>query len=333
MKIAVFLGGTSSERNVSFASGSAIAKALQELGHDVIALDTAHGKNQPSLETSQIGQAPPEPGILETFSTENSGRNIFELIEFVHSQKIELVFNALHGGVGENGVMQALLDLNKIKYTGSGVLASALAMNKVMSKRIFESESIPTPHYLFYEKNSDFRSAELRINEKEYPIIVKPNAEGSTVGLTLVKEEDALETAWNKASQYGDILIESYIAGREMTVSVLGDEALPVIEIIPESGLYDYEHKYTKGKTRYVCPAEVPTEISAETQRLALMAFKVLGCKGYGRIDFRLSQDNQLYCLEANTLPGMTATSLVPKAAKAAGIEFVQLIDRIVRTS
>ncbi len=331
MKVAVFLGGTSSERNVSLSSGSAIIKALQELKHEVVALDPAFGKDQPSHEASQIGQTPPDPEVLGNLSSEKYGRNAFELVELIRSAKVDLVFNALHGGDGENGIIQAFLDLNKIKYTASGFLASAVAMNKVLSKRLFESEGIPTPHYLFYEKDSDFHAAEHLINEKEYPIVVKPNSEGSTVGLTVVKEELALEAAWNKASRYGDILIESYIAGRELTVSVLGDEVLPVIEIIPEGGIYDYEHKYTKGKTKYVCPAELPDDISAEAQRLALTAFKILGCKGYGRVDFRLGPENQLFCLEVNTLPGMTSSSLLPKAAKAAGMEFPVLIDKIIR--
>jgi D-alanine-D-alanine ligase len=324
MKIAVLYGGISSERHVSLASGKAIIAALNQSQNEVFALDTAWGRNQPAQSSERE---------LNPLTRAQYGSMIQELIEVIRSNNVDLVFNALHGGIGENGVIQALLDLNKIKFTGSGFLASAVAMNKVISKRIFESEGIPTPHYLYYEQNTDFRSAETFINEKEYPIVVKPNAEGSTVGLTIVREEGALKDAWDKASQYGDVLIESYIEGRELTVSILGDEALPVIEIIPESGLYDYEHKYTPGKTNYVCPAEISSEITNEAKRLALSAFRTLGCRAYARVDFRLSVDNQIYCLEVNTLPGMTATSLVPKAAKASGMDFNQLINRIVQLS
>lgn len=333
MKIAVFLGGTSSERNVSLASGTAIAKGLKQAGHDVILLDPAFGKDQKIEPFTQVGMTPPEQKELKKLPAEH-GRALFETVEIILSENIDIVFNALHGGIGENGIIQSLFEAARIQYTGSGVMASALAMNKVTAKHIFQSYGVPTPEFLFYEKNSDWPTARKEILSKfKYPIVMKPNEEGSTVGLSIVHEEKELDDAWKKAANFGHVLIEEYISGRELTVTVLGDRALPVIEIIPEGGFYDYEHKYTKGKTNYVCPAEIPGEVAAAAKHFAVKAFQGLRCKAYARIDFRLSEKNELFCLEVNTLPGMTETSLVPKAAKAEGIEFEELVDRIVKLS
>jgi D-alanine-D-alanine ligase len=333
MKIAVLLGGTSSERKVSLASGMAIAQALDNLKHEVILLDPAYGKNQKIESIDYVGLMPPELDELKKLPAEQ-GKALFELVELITKQKFDIVFNALHGGIGENGVMQSLFEAARIKYTGSRVMASALAMNKVTSKQVFLSCGVPTAEFLFYRKGADFNVASKEILSKfTFPLVVKPNEEGSTVGLTIVKTEDELAQAWNKATAYGDILVERYIAGRELTVTVVGEKALPVIEIIPEGGFYDYEHKYTKGKTNYVCPAEIPSEISDEAKKYAVKAFKGLMCSAYARIDFRLSEKNELFCLEVNTLPGMTATSLVPKAAKAEGMEFEELIQKIVTLS
>lgn len=333
MKIAVLSGGTSSERNVSLASGAAVAQALKQLNHEVVFLDPAYGKDQKVENFTQVGLTPPERNELKKLPAEQ-GKALFELVDLILAEKIQLVFNALHGGVGENGVMQSIFEAAKIKYTGSGVMASALAMNKVTSKYVFQSLGVPTPDFLFFKRSDDLHAVRTAITKKfRFPVVVKPNEEGSTVGLSIVKNENEFDTAWHQANVYGDVLIEEYIAGRELTVAVLGDHALPVIEIIPEGGFYDYEHKYTKGKTNYVCPAEIPQNISDDARRFAVMAFKGLGCKAYARIDFRMSEKNKLFCLEVNTLPGMTATSLVPKAAKAEGMEFEQLIDRIVSLS
>lgn len=333
MKTAVLLGGTSSERNVSLASGTAIAHALKQLGHEVVLLDPAYGKDQKIEPFSQVGMTPPQQQELKRLPAEQ-GSALLELVEIITHEKIEIVFNALHGGMGENGIMQSIFEAAKIKYTGSGVMASALAMNKVVSKKIFLSCGVPTPDFLFFKKGTDRTSASNEILSKfKCPVVMKPNEEGSTVGLSIVKEGKDLASAWDKASAYGDVLVESYIAGRELTVAVLGDKALPVIEIIPEGGFYDYEHKYTKGKTNYVCPAEIPSEVADAAKKFAVKAFQGLMCSAYARIDFRLSEDNKLYCLEVNTLPGMTATSLVPKAAKAEGMEFEDLIQRIVTLS
>ncbi len=333
MKIAVLLGGTSSERKVSLASGTAIAQALKNLGHEVILLDPAFGKDQRIESLDQVGQMPPELNELKKLPAEQ-GKALFELVELITAQKCDIVFNALHGGIGENGVIQSLFEAARIQYTGSRVMASALAMNKVTSKHVFISHGVPTAEFLFYRKGADFEAARNAILSKfTFPIVIKPNEEGSTVGLSIVKAESELAVAWKKAEAYGDILVERYIAGRELTVAVLGDKALPVVEIIPEGGFYDYEHKYTKGKTNYVCPAEIPKEVSDAAKQFAVKAFQGLLCSAYARIDFRLSDKNELYCLEVNTLPGMTATSLVPKAAKAEGMEFDSLIQSIVTLS
>lgn len=333
MKTAVLLGGTSSERNVSMASGTAIAKALNQLGHNVLLLDPAFGKDQKIEPFTQVGMIPPEQYDLKQLPAEQ-GKALFEIVEVILSEKVDIVFNALHGGIGENGIMQSIFEAAKIQYTGSGVMASALAMNKVTSKYIFQSCNVPTPPFLFFKNTTEWASARKAIvSTFQFPIVIKPNEEGSTVGLSIVKNENELVAAWSKAINYGHILVEEYIAGRELTVAVLGDQALPVIEVIPEGGFYDYEHKYTKGKTNYVCPADISPQLSENAKRYAVKAFQGLGCKAYARVDFRLSENNELYCLEVNTLPGMTETSLVPKAAKAEGIEFEQLVERIISLS
>ncbi|MBX7150211.1 D-alanine--D-alanine ligase [bacterium] len=331
MNLVIFAGGTSSERDVSLSSSSAVFKAMHDTGHSVTMIDTASGNLITPEMLAQIGSAPPDRIAMEK-AAEKQLAVYSQLIDSDIVKKADAVFLGLHGGIGENGKLQSLLDLAKIRYTGSGVLASALAMNKVMSKRVFESIGVPTPQYLFFKKDESHSKIITRIEtDFRFPLIVKPNEEGSTVGLSLVKEKSELTNAIHKAAQYSDILVEEYIAGRELTVAVVGGEALPVIEIIPQSGFYDYEHKYTKGKTQYVCPADISPNVADDARRFAKMAFDGINCQGYARIDFRLSPEEKLYCLEVNTLPGMTATSLVPKAAKAVGMEFDKLIEKIIQ--
>ncbi len=335
MKILVLMGGTSAERDVSLVSGEAIVKALRSAGHSVIALDTVqsqkllpdHGKYLPD----GIGEEPPDVAELEI-----KGKQL--ALEAIHSfdfSEVDVVFLALHGGQGEDGTIQALLDLTGKPYTGSGVLASALAMNKAMSKKIFERERILTPEWFVPEK-SEFSNIPLILEKihKSFglPCVVKPNDQGSSVGLTIVEEEQDITKALHDALKYSDhIIIEKFISGREVTVGVLGDLALPVVEIIPEHGIYDYECKYTHGRSNYVCPAQIPPKKAKEIQSIGLKAFKALGCEDYARVDFRYGEDGHFYCLEVNTLPGMTDTSLVPKAAEAVGIDFPKLVEKIVR--
>lgn len=330
MKIAVLLGGTSAERDVSLSTGIAIARALKENGHEVQAIDCAYGTQRVDFlaaDTGQIIRLMPSEIEKEKRALD---RNIFSTVEHLLREKIEVVFNALHGGYGENGQLAALLDLAGIPYTGSGALASALGMNKHLSKVIFQANGVPTAPWEKFTRREGFNAAQLAA--RELPLVVKPNEQGSTVGLSIVRQPEELQAALERAFQYGDtILVEKYIPGKELTVSVLGGQALPIIEIIPESGFYDYEAKYQSGKTRYVVPAELPEELAAKIRQAGQVAYRALGCRGYARVDFRLQDDGQFFCLEVNTLPGMTPTSLVPKAAKAVGIGFNELMERIIR--
>jgi D-alanine-D-alanine ligase len=333
LKILVIMGGTSAERDVSLASGEAIVKALKQTGHQVLALDTAQGEKLLSDNGKYIPggvkERPPDVKELKRASKQQT----LEAIHAFDFSEVDVIFLGLHGGQGEDGTIQALLDLTGKPYTGSGVLASALSMDKAMSKKIFEHEGIPTPEWLSVRefRQSDISTIFEQIESSfGFPCVVKPNDQGSTVGLTVVKEKQDLAKAIQCALEYSEhVLIERYIAGRELTVGVLGDMPLPVVEIIPEHGIYDYHCKYTHGKSRYVCPAEISKEKADEIQKLGLKAFQTLGCEGYARVDFRYGEDNQFYCLEVNTLPGMTSLSLVPMAAKAMGIDFPGLVDKI----
>jgi D-alanine-D-alanine ligase len=335
LKILVLMGGTSAERDVSLVSGEAIVKALKETGHQVMALDTAQGQKLLSDNGKYlpggVKEKPPDVKDLEIKSKQAA----LEAIHAFDFSDVDVIFLALHGGQGEDGTIQALLDLTGKPYTGSGVLASALSMDKAMSKKIFERERILTPEWFsILESDPPELSAVVERIEKAFgfPCVVKPNNQGSTVGLTVVEQKDDLKKAIECAQEYSrHVLIERYISGRELTVGVLGETPLPVVEIVPEHGIYDYECKYTHGKSNYMCPAEIPDEKTKEIQAIGLKAFQALGCEGYARVDFRYGEDDQFYCLEVNTLPGMTSLSLVPMAAKALGIDFPELVDRIAR--
>jgi D-alanine-D-alanine ligase len=252
-------------------------------------------------------------------------------------KRVDLVFIALHGGAGENGTIQALLDMVGIPYTGSGVLSSAVAMDKLITKKIFIASGIPTPDYLI--KYSSEICDETILKEEigkriGFPVVVKPNDQGSSVGLDISYNANTLFSLAKKAAEYSDrVLFEKYIPGRELTVGILGSQTLPIIEIKARDGFYDYKHKYFPGKTDYLVPAPIGPEIEKRVRELSMHAFRALNCDGYARVDFRLSPEDELFCLEVNTLPGMTATSLVPKAAKAAGIEFPELLNRIVESA
>jgi D-alanine--D-alanine ligase len=255
-------------------------------------------------------------------------------VETCRSQKAQVIFNALHGGIGEDGTIQGYLDLVGIPYTGSGMLASALAMDKTMAKKIFELEGIRVPRDITVYPDQQIDPGQLLNGLQpslELPVVVKPSNQGSTVGLRLVKKMDQLEEAFRAAEHFGGpVMVEQYIPGRELTVAILEDRALPVVEIIPEGGLYDYTAKYTDGKSRYITDPDLPADAVQEVQEMSLKAFQVLGCCGYARADVRLDPGNVPYLLEVNTLPGMTSHSLVPKAAQTAGIDFLHLIEKIV---
>jgi D-alanine-D-alanine ligase len=322
------MGGTSAERDVSIASGLRIAAALRSRGHDVISLDTALGAISEAkaneLLAAGVQQAPPDLTALAAMEKQSLSPSLGTLPEV---RDAEVVFLALHGGQGEDGTLQALFDLSGVRYTGTGQLGSALAMDKDLSKRLFRDSGVQTAEWLM---------APATVAEVQalvgFPVIVKPSKQGSTVGLTLVREPNELEAAIAEAFRYDDeVMLERFIAGRELTVGILGDEALPIGEIIPKHELYDYECKYTKGMAYEEFPAKLDAAVAARVQEQALGAFRALKLRGYARIDFRLDASGGCFCLEANTLPGMTELSLIPQAAAAAGISFPELCERIVR--
>jgi len=336
LKILVLMGGDSAERDVSIVSGEAVVEALKKAGHKVIPVDTSKSwqvlpNNHIQYLPQGIKTAPPGAQELKPIDSDV----VLKHFESQDLKDVDVIFLALHGGKGEDGTIQALLDLTGKSYTGSGMMASALAMNKDMSKKIFEREKIRIPQWILCESTNSSGISELQKEIKKkfgYPVVVKPNNQGSTIGLTILPKNGDLQKAIVLAQEYSrQILVEEFIPGREITVGILEDQALPVIEIVPEHGIYDYECKYTPGKSKYVCPAELTEKQTQEVQEMAVRAFKALGCEGYARVDFRLSKDKKFYCLEVNTLPGMTKISLVPKAAKVAGIEFPQLVDKIVK--
>ncbi len=324
-KVALLVGGTSPERQVSKMSGKGVLQALKTLQYPTKIIDPAYGLNQPEDE---------EQFFLEKDFAEISNRNCINAIDSNLFDDVHVVFSALHGKWAEDGTIQSLLELRGIKYTGSKVLASALAMDKEISKVIFRQAGVQTADW-FTVKYRSFEPVLIADDIKQkfgFPCIIKPNDQGSTVGLKIVKDESEVEEGIVIAQQYSNkALIEKYIAGRELTVAVLLNEALPVLEIVPKSGFYDYQHKYTSGMSEYIVPAKIPEDVAKRSQQQALTAFHSLGCEGYARVDFRLDNNNELFCLEVNTLPGMTATSLVPKAAKAAGISFENLIKKIIQ--
>jgi D-alanine-D-alanine ligase len=321
------MGGTSSERDVSLASGIRITEALRSRGHDVIPVDTVKGRltaeqERELLAGNVVKAAPPDTKALVRMNAAMQGtlRSL---------PQADVLFLALHGGQGEDGTLQALLDLTGVPYTGSGHLASALAMDKDLSKHLFRAAGVPTADWLMAPPVPSVEQVRSALG---FPVIVKPSKQGSTVGLTMVRQPGELHAAIDQAFEHDDeVMIERFIAGRELTVGILGDEALPVGEIIPKHEIYDYECKYTAGMAIEEFPAKLSAAETQTIQALARRAFAALKLRGYARIDFRMASDGTFYCLEANTLPGMTQTSLIPQAAAAAGISFPELCERIVR--
>jgi D-alanine-D-alanine ligase len=327
VKVTLLMGGRSAERDISLRTGAGIAQALERLGHQAIAIDAADGRRLGPAELQAALTAGGAAPVTEDRSrAEVSARAVSEADAV---NEAEVVFLALHGGAGENGTVQALLELAGKPYTGSNVLASALAMNKAMSKRVFEREGIATPPWMLVSSRSagDVDTTSLG----GWPLVVKPNEQGSSVALSFVSRPEDLGAALDQAFEYGEeVLIERFIPGRELTVAVLGDEPLPVIEIRPKGGHYDYESKYTAGRSDYFCPADLPAPMAERVQALGVQAARALGCAGVCRVDFRLDPSNEPYCLEVNTIPGMTPTSLVPMAAKARGLSYDQLVQRML---
>ncbi len=329
MKITVLLGGTSAERDVSLASGLRIVDALRSRGHQVTPFDPAKGAISDAREREMrarpvVQAAPPDPSALASLA---KGSFIPTLGAQKEIREADVIFLALHGGMGEDGTIQAMLDMVGATYTGSGHLASALAMDKDLSKHLFRAAGVPTADWLMAPATEQEVA-----NSVGFPAIVKPSKQGSTVGLSLVREPSSLAAAVEEALRHDDeVMIEAFVPGRELTVSVLGEEPLPVGEIKSKHEIYDYECKYTPGMATEEFPAELTDEQTATVQQLAITAFRALKLGGYARIDFRMTSEGEFSCLEANTLPGMTELSLLPQAAQAAGMSFADLCERIVR--
>ena len=327
MKIAVLFGGTSEERDVSIASAAQIIPVLRRLGHQVFAVDTATGRlgfeQERQLLSAAVAAAPPSDTEIARV---RGGAMALSTAAF-DFHDAEVVFLALHGGAGEDGRIQALLDLAGMAYTGSNHIASAAAMDKDLSKRLFRAVGVPTADWLMAPAAADAVGAALG-----WPVVVKPNKQGSTVGLSVVREPAQLQGAIDRALRFDDeVMLERFIPGREFTVGVLEGVALPAGEIISKGEVFDYESKYQVGGAREVFPADIPATEAALIQEYALRVHRVLKLGAYSRTDFRRASTGAYWCLEANSLPGMTATSLLPQAAKAAGIGFPELLDRICR--
>ena len=345
LRVAVLMGGTSNERAVSLSTGNMILQALNPEKYKVIAIDTkeilALSAPSPLLslptpqETSETGEA---TSTLQAGTSLSPLSTVTEGVA-VQTDRPDVVFIALHGKGGEDGTIQGMLELMGLPYTGSGVLASALAMDKTMSKRLFRSAGIPVIPEVVIRRSHALSDAEIIAKVcaelGELPVFVKPNAEGSTVGCALVTGPEQLPAAVANALKYDPVaLVETYVQGMEITVGVLGNadaelQALPVIEIVPKSAFYDYESKYADGGSEHIIPARLPEATLQRAQEIALQCHTLLGCRGMSRTDMIVTQD-QLYVLETNTIPGMTPTSLLPQAAEHAGISFADLLDRIL---
>jgi len=327
LKVAVLFGGTTAERDVSIASGAQVVKALREAGHDVVAVDTASGVLDPGAEakllTTGVAPEPPDETSLDLL---RSG-DVTAITRAPELEGVDVFFLALHGGTGEGGQLQALLELVGVPFTGSGMLGSAMAMDKDITKRLMRFAGVPTPDWLM---------APVLLEDIEeqivFPCVVKPSKQGSSVGMTVVRQSADLEPAVELAANYdNEVMIERFVVGRELTVPVLGVDALPVGEIISSREIFDYEAKYQPGGAQEIFPADLTGPETVEIQLLALRTHRVLKLRGFSRIDFRLDDAGVFWCLEANTLPGMTAASLFPKGAAAAGIGFPQVCDQICR--
>lgn len=328
MNITVLTGGASSERDVALASARQVVPALRSAGHSVIVVDTVTGFVPESRENDhllgKVGNVPPTTAELQDRERAFLLNALGALPEIRNADVVCLV---LHGGRGEDGTVQTMLETIGVPYTGSGPLGSAVAMDKDLSKRLFQQAGIPTARWIMAPATAAFAGKEIG-----WPLVVKPSREGSTVGLSVVKQAADFDAAIEVASEYDtEVMIEGFVPGRELTVGILEDQALAVGEIIPKHEIFDYECKYTPGMSEEIFPADLPEAVTRECQRLGVAVHRALKLSGYSRVDFRLTADGRLFCLEANTLPGMTATSLLPQSAKAAGIDFATLCDRICR--
>jgi D-alanine-D-alanine ligase len=312
------------ERDVSVASASQVVAALRSRGHQVLAVD-AHrgllsGPDETRVLAGQIGRLPPAPASV-------SGLPV--ALEQADMRDVDVVFIALHGGTGEDGTIQSVLDLAGLPYTGSGRLGSALAWDKDIAKRLFLAADVPTPPWLMAPDTADAVVAELGL-----PVIVKPTGQGATVGLTLVDAAASLERAIDEAARFGEVMVERYVDGRELTVGILDGQALAVGEIVPAEGpIFDYAAKYQVGGAEEIFPADIPADTADRVRQLGLEVHRALKLDDYSRVDFRMDAEGGLWCLEVNTLPGLSSGSLLPRSARASGIEFAELCERICRAA
>ena len=345
MKIVVLAGGLSTERDVSFKTGEMVTKALRENGHQVILLDVFMGYSDKeedltgifdraeavSVKVAAIPETAPDLEKVKAQRKDQSdnffGPNVIELCRMA-----DIVFMALHGENGENGKIQAAFDLFGIRYTGTGYLGSALAMNKGMAKQLFLENGIPTPRGTSLKRGED--AAKIETCGIHFPCVVKPCSGGSSIGVSIVHDKAEYEQALKEAVRWeNELVIEEYVKGREFSVGVIDFQALPIIEIAPVEGFYDYKNKYKAGSTVETCPAELSEQITKEMQGYAEKVAEVLGLNTYSRTDFLLDAEDHIFCLEANTLPGMTPTSLLPQEAKVTGVDFNQLCEKLIESS
>ncbi len=340
MRIVVLAGGLSTEREVSISSGCLVANALRQKGHQVVLLDVFTGYEEDFCDIDALFKQnysffneykiAENRGSIEEVKEKRLdksdrfiGRNVAEICF-----EADITFLALHGGEGENGQLQAALDLLGIKYTGTGYLGSALAMNKGLTKSVFLQNNINTP------KGAVFNSIEEASDWSTFPCVVKPCSGGSSVGVAICKTQLEYESALKDAFSFEDeIVVEQFVKGREFSVGLLGGKALPPIEIIPKSGFYDYSSKYQAGATDEICPADIDRQTDEKMRSAAEKAYKALHLDSYARIDFLLDENGIEYCLEANTLPGMTPTSLLPQEAAVEGMDFPTLCEKIIEIS
>ena len=341
MRIVVLAGGTSTERDVSISSGLLVSAALREKGHQVVLLDVFTGyekdifdidklfkQNYSFTDSTSVGETISDIDEIRENRRDKSNRFIGENIIDICACA-DITFFALHGGEGENGKLQATFDLLGLKYTGSGYLGSALAMHKGLTKSVLIQSNVLTPRGAIFTSEAEAASWDV------FPCVVKPCSGGSSVGITIVEDREDFRQSVKEAFSYGEteIVVEQYVKGREFSVGVVGGKALPPIEIIPKTGFYDYKTKYQAGAADEKCPADITPEQDAVMREAATAAYKALHLDSYARVDFILDKDDNAYCLEANTLPGMTPTSLLPQEAAVEGIGYADLCELIINNS
>ncbi len=340
MNIVVLCGGTSTEREISIVSGTGVCKALRSKGHRAILVDAFFGQSSVDLmeafpeeyDVDEEAAAIRENDEDLDAAVKNPGRGFFGSNVTKLCKMADIVFMALHGENGENGKVQAAFDLRKIKYTGTGYIGSALSMDKGLTKIMLQAAGVPTPGGYTLKKNETVTTP--TDHKMNYPVVVKVCCGGSSVGVYMVHNEEEYTASLKKAFDLEpEVVVEEYIKGREFSVGVIDGESLPVIEIAPKEGFYDYKNKYTAGSTIETCPAELTSEQTSRMRRFAEEGYRALGLNAYGRLDFLMKENGEMYCLESNTLPGMTPTSLMPQEAQAIGVDFATLCEKLISVS